>query len=335
MTSDANRGSTEFSNNESSFDASDRERCARAAFSALTHQMQHEVWTATTATGLPIASRSVAGVVEAADPRSFGGDPWVIGQRLLNDADRHGHRFVVPGDPEWPATVADDLSAWAGRRAPADSGHSEVTSDLVASAPAGLWISGGRHLLDVLRQAVTIVGARACTSYGDRVAMDIAEGLTEHGWTIVAGGSFGIDASAHQGALVRDGATVLVSGAGLDCPYPAAHSALFRRIAEGGLLVSEYPLGRLPSRLQFQMRGRLLAALTAGTVLVEARVRGSARLIAHFAHELERPVMAVPGPVTSASSTGCHDLIRHHDAILVTSPTDVHDHLETARRRQI
>jgi DNA processing protein len=171
------------------------------------------------------------------------------------------------------------------------------------------------------------VGSRAATGYGNHVAIEMAAHLAERGVTVVSGGAFGIDASAHRGALAASGVTVAVLAGGLEFGYPRGHGQLFSAIAADGVLVSECPPDRGPTRPGFLVRNRIIAGLSAGTVVVEAAVRSGALNTARHARELCRPVMAVPGPVTSEQSAGCHELIRDYGAMCVTCATDVAEHL--------
>jgi DNA processing protein len=151
----------------------------------------------------------------------------------------------------------------------------------------------------------------------------IAAELAERGWTIVSGGAYGIDGYAHRGALTTGGRTIALLACGPDVPYPAGHQDLLDAVAANGAVVSEWPPGTRPARLRFLLRNRVIAALAAGTVVVEAAVRGGALSTARHAQNLGRPLMAVPGPVTSATSAGCHALIREHSAVCVTCAADV------------
>jgi DNA processing protein len=210
---------------------------------------------------------------------------------------------VVPGDDEWPVCL-DDL------------GH---------RAPLALWVVGEAHLADVAAKSVAVVGARACTTYGEHVAADLAAGLGDRGWTVVSGGAYGIDAAAHRGSLAVDAPTVAVLACGVDVAYPAAHDGLLRSVRARGAVVSELPPGARPTRRRFLDRNRVIAALGRGTVVVEAAVRSGALNTAGHADELSRTVMAVPGPVTSPASAGCHELLRTRGAALVTDAADVLD----------
>ena len=218
-----------------------------------------------------------------------------------------GARFLIPGDAEWPEQV-DDLVR-LGRR---DGG-----------VPLGLWVRGPLDLRVACRRSVAVVGARASTAYGDYVAGELGLGLAERLWTVVSGGAYGIDGAAHRGALAGDGATIAVLACGVDVAYPRGHSALIDRIAETGLIVSEWPPGCAPMRFRFLVRNRVIAALTAGTVVVEADLRSGALSTANRARELDRHLMAVPGPITSSMSRGTNQLLREPDVMCVTRVADV------------
>jgi DNA processing protein len=152
--------------------------------------------------------------------------------------------------------------------------------------------------------------------------------LVERGLSVISGGAYGIDAHAHRGALAGDGLTVAVLAGGLQYCYPRGHADLFGVIATEGLLVSECPPDQAPTRPGFLVRNRLIAALSRGTVVIEAALRSGALNTARHARELGRPVMAVPGPVTSEQSAGCHELIRDYGAMCVTRAADVIEHLD-------
>jgi DNA processing protein len=217
-------------------------------------------------------------------------------------------RLVCPGDAEWPAGL----------------------DGLGDAAPIALWVTGVANLRFSCLRSVAVVGARAATAYGSYVAADLAASVAARGWTVVSGGAFGIDAAAHRGALGADGVTVAVLAGGLDVPYPAAHAGLLDEIARQGAIVSEQPPGRNVSRLRFLARNRVLAALATGTLVVEAGERSGSMNTARHARDLGRPLMAVPGPVTSDPSAGCHHIIRNWQGSLVTSGGDVLDTLTAA-----
>jgi DNA processing protein len=212
-------------------------------------------------------------------------------------------RLACPGDPEWPGAL----------------------DQLGDAAPVALWMTGTADLEAACRRSVAVTGSRAATAYGAYLAAEFGASLTASGITVISGGSFGVDAAAHRGALGADGVTVAVAAGGLDLPYPAAHDDLFGKIAAHGVIVSEAPPGVRVSRLRFLTRSRVIAALATGTVIVEAAARSGAMTVARHARDLGRPVMAVPGPVTSELSTGCHHLIRSGHALLVTTADDVID----------
>ncbi|OIV38550.1 DNA protecting protein DprA [Mangrovactinospora gilvigrisea] len=212
----------------------------------------------------------------------------------------HGARFVCPGDAEWP-TQLDDLGELR---------------------PYGLWVRGAPSLRLWALRSVSVVGSRACTSYGAHTAGELGAELAERGWTVVSGAAYGIDAAVHRGALAVAGPTVAVLACGVDRAYPPRNTALLRRIAEDGLVVAELPPGTAPNRSRFVLRNRVIAALTRGTVVVEAGLRSGALITARRARDLGRQLMAVPGPVTSPLSEGAHQLLRA-GGVLVTSAAEV------------
>jgi DNA processing protein len=212
-----------------------------------------------------------------------------------------GMRVIVPGDAEWP-TQLDDLGD---------------------TRPLLLWLRGAADLRLTCVNSVAIVGSRAATGYGQHVAIELAAVLAEKNVGIISGGAYGIDASAHRGALAAGGATIAVLGGGLAFGYPRGNHHLFEAIAGQGALVSECPPDTGPTKPGFLVRNRVIAALSRGTVVVEAALRSGALNSAKHARELCRPVMAVPGPVASDNSAGCHELIRNYGAICVTCAVDV------------
>lgn len=228
--------------------------------------------------------------------------------------ERSGARFVIPGDPEWP----EQLDALAG---------CEPVQERMG-VPVGLWVRGSAMLSDVARASVAMVGSRASTSYGEHVALDLAHNLVREQIPIISGAAYGIDAAAHRGALAvgeigGDAVTAAVLACGVDQIYPSAHASLYEAIAARGVLVSELPPGEHPTRLRFLTRNRLIAALSRATIIVEAAYRSGARNTVTWAAACGRPVMAVPGSVTSGLSTTPNRLIRDHEAELVSSTEDV------------
>jgi DNA processing protein len=251
--------------------------------------------------------------------------PRAATDRSLEDlraAERSGARLVVPEDDEWPGYPLHSLTVATSQEP--DDPRDQSSRTTAPVPPVALWVRGPGRLDEVVDRSVAVVGARAATAYGEHVAGELAVGLGERGWTVVSGGAYGIDGAAHRGALAAQGSTVAVLACGVDRVYPSGHGALFSRIAETGLLVSEWPPGSAPHRHRFLVRNRLIAALTRGTVVVEAAARSGAQATAERARRLGKEVMAVPGPVTSAMSVGCHELIRKDDgARLVTSAAQV------------
>ncbi|MFI9582546.1 DNA-processing protein DprA [Streptomyces sp. NPDC052236] len=211
-----------------------------------------------------------------------------------------GGRFICPGDQEWP-TQLDDLGD--GR-------------------PIGLWVRGRADLRIWALRSVAVVGARACTPYGAHMAASLGSGLAERGWVVVSGAAFGVDGSAHRGALAARGATVAVLACGVDVVYPRGHAGLIGRIAEQGLVIGELPPGAHPTPSRFILRNRVIAALTRGTVVVEAEYRSGSLVTARSAQKLGRFTMGVPGPVTSGLSAGVHELLRG-EGVLVTDAAEV------------
>ena len=213
----------------------------------------------------------------------------------------------------------DEAADW-GRRGGIGAGLRPARGDL--APPIALWVRGPGALDELCNQAAAIVGARAATSYGLHVAGELGVGLATAAFTVVSGAAIGVDGAAHRGALAAGGPNVAVLACGIDRSYPAAHEALLDRIAATGVIVSEYPPGSVPARHRFLVRNRLIAGLAAGTVVVEAGLRSGAQRTAADARSLGRPVMAVPGPVTSGRSAGCHRMIRE-GAVLVTRVEEV------------
>jgi DNA processing protein len=223
---------------------------------------------------------------------------------------RRGGRLITPDDDEWPMLA---FAAFGG--------------DAVAARPQGraplvLGAMGPARLDETAQRAAAVVGTRAATSYGEQVAADLAAGLAEQEVAVVSGGAYGIDGAAHRAALAVEGVTVAVLAGGLDIPYPAGHSGLLHRIGGNGLLVTEYPPEVRPARHRFLTRNRLVAAFAGAAVVVEAGLRSGAANTAAWARALGRIVGAVPGPVTSSASTGCHALLRA-GAEVVTRAADV------------
>jgi DNA processing protein len=228
----------------------------------------------------------------------------------LEILERMGGRLVTAADDEWPLLA---FTAFDGL---------DVTKRPEGRPPLALWVTGSARLDEVAERSAAIVGTRAATNYGEHVATELAAGLAERDATVVSGGAYGIDGAAHRGALVADGLTVVVLASGIDVCYPAGHAALFERVREQGLIVTEYPPGLRPQRHRFLTRNRLVAALSGATVVVEAGARSGAANTAAWARALGRHVCAVPGPVTSSASVGCHALLRD-GATVVTRADEI------------
>jgi len=225
----------------------------------------------------------------------------------VDTTERAGARFVVPGDRDWPA----DRLSW--------------DVDAREAPPLGLFVRGAADLAMTVERSVAVVGARASTVYGAHVAGDLALGLADRDWTVISGAAYGIDGAAHRGALGSERAgTIAVLACSVDVAYPRGHSELLDRIGAAGLLVSEHPPGCAPTRSRFLVRNRLIAALSVGTVVVEAALRSGSLTTARQARDFGRHLMAVPGPVISAMSAGCHLLLRN-GAMCVTSAAEVLD----------
>ena len=233
--------------------------------------------------------------------------------RAADDLDllaRRGGRLITPDDDEWPILA---FAAFGG---------GTVAGKPQGRPPLVLWAMGAARLDETAYRAAAVVGTRAATSYGEQVAADLAAGLAEQDVAVVSGGAYGIDGAAHRAVLAVEGVTVAVLAGGLDIPYPAGHSGLLHRIGSNGLLVTEYPPGVRPARYRFLTRNRLVAAFAGAAVVVEAGLRSGAANTAAWARALGRVVGAVPGPVTSSASTGCHALLRA-GAEVVTRAEDI------------
>lgn len=246
----------------------------------------------------PAVRRRLASAVARWLPRAGRVDPG----RDLANLERLGGRVVVPGDTEWPVQM----------------------DDLGDEVPVCLWVRGEARVDEALARSVAVVGARASTGYGERLAGEIAAGLAEAGRATVSGGAYGIDAAVHRATVATEGVTVAFLAGGVDRLYPAGNAELLRALGErGGLLLSEVPPGAVPSRVRFLRRNRLIAAAGRATVVVEAAWRSGSLVTARLAAGLGRPVGAVPGPVTSVASAGCHRLMREGVAVCVTDAAEV------------
>jgi len=220
-----------------------------------------------------------------------------------------GLRWVTPGDQEWPEALSD-------------LDHVEPVQGATGS-PVGLWLRGVGHLGEMAEKSVAIVGARECTTYGAECASDLAADCADAGWTVISGAAFGIDGCAHRGAFLMDAPTAGVLACGADIDYPKSHAALIARIAEVGVVISEQAPGERPIKNRFLSRNRLIAAVTQGTVVVEARERSGSLNTLNWADQLGRATMALPGPVTSQLSAGAHAAMRAGKAVVVTTGREI------------
>jgi len=215
----------------------------------------------------------------------------------LSQAHRYSVSLLVPGDAHWPAGF----------------------DDLGPHGPIAIWVRGNLSTLDTLDSSIALVGARAATGYGEHVTMEASAGLVDRGYTVVSGAAYGIDGMAHRAALASSGQTIAFLAGGVDRFYPSGHDALLTRIVDTGAVVSELPCGSSPTKWRFLQRNRLIAASSLATIVLEAGWRSGSLNTAGHAASLGRPLGAVPGPVTSAASAGCHRLIREYDATCVTN----------------
>lgn len=266
------------------------------------------------------ASETVARAIGAEVPVGPDGDTWqrrlapridaAHTGRVIANAERHGMRVLIPGDEHWPSGI-DAL----GDR-----------------APFALWAKGDTELLtEPVWERLTVTGARASTGYGEHFTAELVQSAVEEGHRVFSGGAYGIDGAAHRAALAAGGPTVAVLAGGLDRLYPAGHTDLLTRISGQGLLLSEVPPGSAPTKWRFLQRGRLLAALSGTVIIAEAGYRSGTLHTAARAVEIGRPVGAVPGPVTSATSAGCHRLLRDGLATVITGYDDLRGLLHTVR----
>lgn len=200
-------------------------------------------------------------------------------------------------------------------------------NDLGVHAPQLLWVCGEAAFLGL--PSLAVVGARACTGYGANVTAELVDSAGTAGVAIVSGAAYGIDAVAHRAALASGAPTVAVLAGGADRAYPAAHESLLDRIAGAGAgaVCSEMVPGAAPTRWRFLQRNRSIAALATATLVTEAGMRSGSLNTAGHAAELGRDLGAVPGPVTSAASAGCHRLIREYGATLVSNPDELREFL--------
>ena len=219
-----------------------------------------------------------------------------VGQ-ILYEIEKAGAKFLTPEHEHWPVGV-----------------------NQLVNPPIGLVVKGDSTCL--ITDSLAIVGSRKPTNYGANVASEFARGFSDLGWTIISGGAYGIDSYAHRATLQANGITIAVLATGIEVAYPKSNQKLFNEMSAHGALISELmPYeSAMPSR--FLVRNRLIASIAKATLVVEAAYKSGSLRTAHDAAELLRPVMAIPGPINSAMSQGCHRLISERAAELITSVAD-------------
>lgn len=289
------------------------ERAAYAWLSRACEPGEHAVWAYVTALGAREVAAQIHGrdaperIQRLAGPRATED----LAMRDLAAAEQVGARLVIPGDEEWPT---DKFLAM---------GAAAAAGEVLCVPPLAIWVRGQARLAGLVDRAVAVVGARASTPYGNSVAEQIADGIAERGVTVVSGGAIGIDRAAHAAVLAAGGATIAVLACGIDRSYPRGNKLLLDQITGRGLVATEWAPGAAPMRHRFLVRNRLIAGFTSGTVVVEAGMRSGARATASRAREMGKVVMAVPGPVTSAMSDGCLQMLRDEAALAVGTAAHV------------
>lgn len=295
------------------------QRAAYAYLSAVTERPTAQLWDLVDAVGPVEAVDRIRRrrVGESLADQTEARYSQVDGIRLLDAAREVDARFLVPGDPGWPDCALAPLDRPRGRRRDTSGGVP------TALRPLGLWWRGPVDPEQALSRAVAVVGTRAPTAYGRAVTADLSAGVAAEDFTVISGGAFGIDAAAHRAVLGVDGTTIAVLAGGVDRLYPRGNEGLLREVARTGAVISEQPPGTGVTRYRFLDRNRIIAALSSATVVVEAAARSGALSTAAWAAALDRPVGAVPGPVTSVASVGSHLLIRDRGAVLVGRAAEV------------
>ena len=221
-------------------------------------------------------------------------------EKLIEELGESNSVFIYPGDDLWPKQLND-----------------------LRNPPIGLILKGEMEYLPLLVDSISIVGTRNPSNYGFRVASDFAAGIVDRAWSVISGGAIGIDSAAHHGALLAEGITFGILAGGVNRPYPLANERMFNEIRNKGLLISEVMPNVHPVPHRFLIRNRLIAALSKGTLVVEAAYRSGSLRTARDAAEIFRPVMAVPGPINVPTSEGCHRLIAERCPELVSSVSEV------------
>ena len=262
--------------------------------------LEQEMTALLTDAGTASSWAGLAGCLKRWQPRV----PDLAPERDLATMARLGGRLIIPSDGLWPGQLRD----------------------LGIQEPICLWWRGQEQPLPGVEKSIALVGSRDSTSYGAAVTGDLAYSLAQRGFTVISGGAYGIDAHAHRAALAAASdavPTIAVMAGGVDRFYPSGNEDLLRAVCNQGAVLAEVPPGSAPTRYRFLQRNRLIAALSAVTVVVEARWRSGALNTAHHAETLGRAVGAVPGSVHSANSAGCHRLLRDGGAVCVTDAAEV------------
>ena len=250
-----------------------------------------------------VARGAISGAIGQRVAKALTSDDLKLAMRRL---DACGGIFVTPEDASWPGQLVD----------------------LDVAAPLGLWCRGVGDLRLLGQHSLAVVGARAATAYGERIASEVGSLAGQQGVTVVSGAAYGIDAAAHRGVLASGGQTIAVLACGVDVAYPSAHQGLLERIAENGLIISEAPPGVKPHKRRFLVRNRIIAALSSSTLVVEAALRSGSLSTSNWANVLGRQVWGVPGPLSSATSAGVHVGIAQGEMNIVTDLSSV---LETIK----
>lgn len=266
------------------------------------------------------ASETVARALSDEVPAGPDGDTWqrrlapridaAQARRTLDDTQRYELQVLIPGEVDWPASV----------------------NALGEHAPIALWAKGNTGVLTrPVWDRLTVTGGRASTGYGEHVTTELVQTAVADSRIVLSGGAYGIDGAAHRAALASGGSTIAVMAGGLDRLYPAGHTDLLTRVGRDGLLLSALPPGAAPTKWRFMQRGRLLAALSGAVIVAEAGYRSGTLHTAAQAVELRRPLGAVPGPITSVASAGCHRLLQDGLASVITGYDDIRALLDRVR----
>lgn len=306
-------------------DGNPAERVARAAWTTIAEPGDGVAGWLTSSLG---GEQALIAVIESHSPQRIVAAIQLTGQSVPDDAPA----MLQAAQQRWQPRVASGTAILAMQQAarvgarllvPGDRGWPDALGDLGVHAPIALWWRGRREALDAFGTSIALVGARAATTYGEHVAIEASAGLVDRGFAIVSGAAYGIDGMAHRSALAGRGTTMAFLAGGVDRFYPTGHDALLGKIVDTGLVLSELSCGSAPTRWRFLQRNRLIAASSLATMVLEAGWRSGSLNTAAHASALGRPLGAVPGPVTSAASAGCHRLLREFAAVCVTNASEM------------